>query len=112
MKKLSSYEADAAIIEKARSELYDFANATLLELIKMDKRKSGAFSSINLFCRMDIGVIAKENGELDYFVNEIERGPNAALWTGEHNPHLLAEVAKDLGKLLHGWVEDNTTSNI
>jgi hypothetical protein len=100
-------EADIKIIQDSLSELYEFARANVLELSKMEKRTTGSKSSIDTFCRIDIGLIQIENGSLQYFVNEVERGLNVSLWTGQQWPYLMGEVAAKLGPLLHSWVGEN-----
>jgi hypothetical protein len=102
----SSIEAEPDVLEHAMSELQDFAKANLTELSKMDKRSTGSASSIDIFCRMDVGVIQTEEG-LDYFVNEVEKGPNVCLWAGSLWPDLVGQVGARLGPLLHSWVREN-----
>src|ERR1700690_2815102 len=86
-----SIEADPDVLEHAMSELVDFAKVNLTELSNMDKRSTGSASSIDLFCRMDVGVIQAEDG-LNYFVNEVEIGPNVCLWGGEEWPEHIGLV--------------------
>lgn len=102
-----SSEANMDMINNAVSELNGFAKANLAALSKMEKQSTGVQSSLDLFCRLDLGVIQTENGRLNYFVNEVERGPNVCLWTGEKLPYLMGKVASDLGISLHRWVRDN-----
>ena len=100
----TSSEADAGVLKHALSELHAFAHTNLRELNKMEKRVSGSSSSIDMFCRIDVGIMEKEDGMLDYFVNEVERGPNVCLWAGAKWPHLIGEVGTRFRMLLHSWV--------
>lgn len=101
-----SMEADPDVLEHAMSELVDFAKVNLTELSSLDKRSTGSAPSIELFCRMDVGVIEAEEG-LEYFVNEVEKGPNVCLWGGEGFPEHIGLVGASLGPLLHSWVREN-----
>ena len=67
----------------ALEEICSFATCTLHHLIRAETKALGYRPSISLFCRLDIGVMLNEHGELRYFVNEVTRGPtNATLWAG------------------------------
>ena len=73
----------------------------------MEKRSTGVQSSLDIFCRVDVGFIRLDNGRLQYFVNEVERGPNVGLWAGRKWAHMMGKVASGLGELLHLWVSNN-----
>lgn len=100
-------EADPEVLQDAMSELLTFAQTNLTELSKMERVSTGSASSMDIFCRMDIGMIKKEDGSLDYFVNEVEKGINVCLWGGEVAPHLIGKVGSKLGPALHSWVREN-----
>ena len=100
-------EADPEVLEYAMSELLTFAQKNLTELSKMERCSTGSASSMDIFCRMDIGIIETEDGSLDYFVNEVEKGVNVCLWAGEVMPHLIGKVGSKLGQALHSWVREN-----
>jgi hypothetical protein len=99
-----SSEADEETLKNAMLELETFALTNLREVSKMEKKATGTASSIDIFCRIDVGIIQKEDGSLDYFVNEVERGPNVCLWAGAQWSHLIGRVGSKFGLLLHSWV--------
>jgi hypothetical protein len=104
----TSCEADKDILEHAMLELQTFARTNLMELSRMEKRRTGAPStSMDIFCRIDIGIMQTEDGRVNYFVNEVERGPNVSLWAGDDWPHLIGEVASKFGPLLHTWIRES-----
>jgi hypothetical protein len=59
----------------AEGELKTFAETTLEHLIKAERLAYHYTPSISLFCRLDIGVMPDNKGHLQYFVNEVTRGP-------------------------------------
>lgn len=103
----TSCEADKDIRAHAMLELQTFVQTNLLEVTRMEKRTTGTVSSMDIFCRIDVGLILTEDGSLNYFVNEVERGPNICLWSGVGFTHLIGEVASELGFMLHSWVREN-----
>ena len=74
-----SPEADLEIIKAAMLELQTFTHMNLMELSQMEKRSTGTSSSIDMFCRVDLGIMESDDGKLNYFVNRVERGPNVCL---------------------------------
>jgi hypothetical protein len=91
--------------EAAETQLYTFAEGTLKELIALELDELGLKdSSLQLFCRMDISIIDNDRGGLDYFVNEVERGPLVALYGGGPCHH-AARVGDELGELLPLWLD-------
>jgi hypothetical protein len=100
-------EAEPEVLQYAMSELLTFAQTNFTELSNMERRMTGSASSMDIFCRMDIGMIQTEDGSLDYFVNEVEKGINVCLWGGEVAPHLIGLVGSKLGPALHSWVREN-----
>ena len=97
-----SGNADPRVTRRALEELHAFVQQTLDELVKMENRGFGS-SSLDQFCRIDVGLI-QHNGVLQYFVNEVERGPNVGLWAGESWPHIVGEVAEKLAPVMHSWI--------
>jgi hypothetical protein len=96
---------------EALEELYAFAARILHALHDMEVRGTGN-SSLKQFCRIDLGFIITEEGEAQYFVSEVDRGPNVCLWAGQRLPHLVGEVAERLGPALYSWIEKNVTPKI
>ena len=80
-------------------------NPTTMTLSKMERRSTGTSSSIDLFCRIDMGVIQMDDGRLNYFVNEVESGPNVCLWAGGRWPQMIGDVAAKLGLVLQSWIK-------
>jgi predicted Mrr-cat superfamily restriction endonuclease len=102
-----SPEADLEIIKAAMLELQTFAHMNLMELSQMEKRSTGTSSSIDMFCQVDLGIMESDDGKLNYFVNEVERGPNVCLWAGTRWPYVIGNVASKLGPVLHSWIKSH-----
>jgi hypothetical protein len=83
-------------LEAGRQELVTFTETTLQHLIKAERLAYHHKPSIELFCRMDIGVMPDDTGKLQYFVNEVTRGPTVTclFWA---NTLDLKMVASNLG---------------
>ena len=45
--------------------------------------KDGPNSSLQVFCRVDVGIFVKSPNVVSYFVNEVERGITTSLWVGD-----------------------------
>jgi hypothetical protein len=91
--------------EAGEAQLYHFAEVTLKVLIQMEEEEVGLDdSSLRLFCRMDISIIDNGRGGLDYFINEVERGPLVVLY-GLGPCHPAARVGDELGELLPLWLD-------
>jgi hypothetical protein len=101
----NSTEADEETLKHAMAELETFAHKNLTELSRMEKMATGTSPSIDMFCRIDVGIMQKKDGTLDYFVNEVERGPNVCLWAGNLWSHLVGTVGAKFGSSLHSWVQ-------
>lgn len=94
-------------IDAAREELYSFARDTLKYLIREEAMANGCKGSLELYCRMDIGIHWSPDGELCYFVNELCRNPLAtALWTGSSpdTSHIAGNLGAEFAPVLHRWV--------
>jgi hypothetical protein len=90
---------------EGEAQLYSFAQVTLEALIQIEEEELGLEdSSLRLFCRMDISVIDNGRDGLDYFVNEVERGPLVALY-GVGPCHPASRVGDELGELLPRWLD-------
>ena len=96
---------------EALQELYAFVKRTLDALVEMEVRGTGN-SSLTQFCRLDLGLIKTEQGKgtVQYFVNEVERGPNVCLWAGQRLPHLVGKVAEQLGLTLYSCIKNSVTA--
>ncbi|KAF8803061.1 hypothetical protein BYT27DRAFT_7110489 [Phlegmacium glaucopus] len=74
---------DVPIMEReiGQQEFQMFAMNTYRRLVDCERKKMGGMSTLEVFCRIDVGLMLKEDGELGYFVNEVERTLTAGLWT-------------------------------
>ena len=86
----------------AIKELDDFVRTTLRALVEMEVRSIGR-SSLPQFCRMDVGFMRTASDKVEYFVNEIERGPNVALWSTGPNRQNLGVVSAALARALYSY---------
>ncbi|KAF8815619.1 hypothetical protein BYT27DRAFT_7213050 [Phlegmacium glaucopus] len=50
-------------------------------LVGCEWKKMGGMSTLEVFCRIDVGLMLKEDGELGYFMNKVEQTLTAGLWT-------------------------------
>jgi hypothetical protein len=84
--------------EASRKQLYDFAQQTYQGLIDRERVnfKSPSQSSIELICRLDVGIMRNEStGKWEYFVNEVERGFLLCLF-GSLGHSLMREAADEM----------------
>jgi hypothetical protein len=56
-----------------------FSIKTLQALIDMETQRQTEPLSLGSLVRMDIGVVKRPNGEMDYYVNEVSRPPCCSL---------------------------------
>lgn len=61
--------------------LHEFATSTLHALARMEDLQLSFPTGLRVFCRMDIGVIRGPDKKFHYWVNEIDRTPNASLFS-------------------------------
>src|ERR1700753_2570985 len=66
-------------IGRAQEELQRFVRVFLKHLADKD----GPNSSLQVFCRVDVGIFVKSPNVVSYFVNEVERGITTSLWVGD-----------------------------
>lgn len=103
-----SARPEGTIEEKRRAdeELHNFARKTLKALVKFETMKYNVTPSIALFCRMDIALTCEEDGELHYFVNEVERTGTVSLWSGGSTGRRCAGlVAAEFSTRFPGWLD-------
>jgi hypothetical protein len=74
----SPQDVPAEETSSALSEIQTFAETNLSHLVKAECLAYHHIPSISIFCRMDIGIMEDDKGQLKYFVNEVTRGPLAA----------------------------------
>jgi hypothetical protein len=95
----------------AKEELFHFVRKTILALVDKEQRQFQTCSSLKEFCRVDVGVIRTEDGRLEYFVNEVERGINVCLWVGTWKPERAGQIAKKLTMPLHRWISEKKAAS-
>jgi len=85
-----------ADIKEANEEINRFAETTLSHHVKAEHLAYHHTPSISLFCRLDIGIMPDSTGNLQYFVNEVTRGPTqTCLFSGTHPD--VEDIAPNLG---------------
>ena len=60
-------------------------------------------SSLQVFCRVDVGILSRPPNIASYFVNEVERGITASLWVGEGS-HAAGMVGMGIVTPLKHWI--------
>jgi hypothetical protein len=90
---------------QADQELESFAIAVLNQLIWLEEKSLGAPSSMRLMVRLDLGVMHGPDGQLGYFINEVERGMGIGLFsTG--NPRWTLRLADEFGCVFSKWMDE------
>ena len=62
-------------------EFEGFVRDTHRHLVDCERKRMGGSSTLEVFCRLDVGLFSREDGSLGYFVNEVERTLTTGLWT-------------------------------
>lgn len=89
----------------ADQELESFVTAALSQLVCIEEELLGASSSLRLMVRVDISVMHGPNGQLGYFINEVERGVGIGLFsTG--NPRWTLRLADEFAGMFSRWTTD------
>jgi len=60
-------------------ELAQFVKDQVVKIIEMEEARLKCQSSLRVFARMDVGLMADEEGRPHYFVNEVTRAPHYGL---------------------------------
>jgi hypothetical protein len=60
-------------------EIETFAKRVLEALIRLEKSRQAEPLSIESLVRIDIGLVYREDGRMDYYVNEVSRAPTCSL---------------------------------
>jgi hypothetical protein len=66
--------------EIGKQEFEAFVKDTYRHLINCERKRMGGSSTLEVFCRLDIGLFSRDDGSLGYFVNEVERTLTTGLW--------------------------------
>jgi hypothetical protein len=83
-----------------------FATTTLRHLAKLEEKALREKSGLRLFCRMDLGVIQYAEHKFHYWVNEVDRTPNATLFACGAT-HWTQTLARAFAKALPEFVSVN-----
>lgn len=86
----------------AKKEYEDFVLGTWNRLRTLEEAETKVHSSLNEFCRIDVGVI-RRGDDMHYFVNEVERGPATSIWSRD-DPILAGKIGPQLGVELTKWL--------
>ncbi|KAH7919854.1 hypothetical protein BV22DRAFT_1050777 [Leucogyrophana mollusca] len=94
--------------EQADNELHEFALTTLEELIIQEENQLQQKSTLRIFARMDISVIADPStGDLCYFVNEVERSPAVSVFSRIFPEFQVPErFADEFGEVWLEWLRE------
>lgn len=87
-------------VKQAENELNDFVTKFLKCLVKAEGERN---SSLQVFCRIDVGIFAKAPNTVSYFVNEVERGITTSLWVTDGN-HTAGMVGMTIVQPLKKWI--------
>jgi hypothetical protein len=108
-KAINPTEGSLAVRQSAKKEFYKFAQDSFDGLYASESRIINAKPSIVLFSRFDIGLIASENGEVHYFVNEVERTATASLWTNNSRSFSespIGTLGSTFAEVLYKWIQN------
>jgi hypothetical protein len=64
-----------------KKEFESFVMNMYHNLIYCERKKMGGLSTLDIFCLLTVELFLKVNGNLGYFVNEVERTLTTGLWT-------------------------------
>jgi hypothetical protein len=91
---------------RADQELESFATAVLSQLIGIEEEFLNAPSSLRLMVRLDVGVMHGPDGQLGYFINEVERGMGIGLFSSG-NPRWTLRLADEFECIFSRWTNEN-----
>ena len=66
--------------EIGMQEFEGFVIDTHHYLINCERKRMGGSSTLEVFCRLDMGLFSRDDGSLGYFVNEVEQTLTTGLW--------------------------------
>jgi hypothetical protein len=95
----------------ARAEFIKFVMDTYRELYRIESRVLGGKPSMALFCRFDVGIIAGNDQNIHYFVNEVERAQTTSMWSNRSCAFSSAQVpfgtlATTFAGVFYDWLSD------
>ena len=85
--------------KKAQDELQQFVTNFFRHL----KAEDGQNSSLQVFCRIDVGIFVGKPDTVSYFVNEVERGITTSLWVAD-GAHTAGLVGMGMVSPLKRWI--------
>ena len=86
-------------IKQVQEEVTQFVKVFLKHLKDQDELNS----SLQVFCRVDVGILSGPPNLVSYFVNEVERGITTSLWVGEGS-HAAGIVGMGIVAPLKRWI--------
>ncbi|KDQ05640.1 hypothetical protein BOTBODRAFT_122434 [Botryobasidium botryosum FD-172 SS1] len=91
--------------EQGLAELQDFVMRTYRALVRVERRRHNTnHLSIDHLARFDVSLISTEDGTLDWFVNEVERGVAVSLFSYSDWQWALS-VMDEWGQVTLAWLE-------
>jgi len=69
----------------------------VVKIIEREEARLKLRSSLRVFARMDVGLMAGEEGRPHYFVNEVTRAPHCGLWLSHDHERTVKSVSRALG---------------
>ena len=89
-------------LHHAKTEYEQFVLGTWDRLRNREQTTTKVHSSLNEFCRIDVGII-RRGDNLHYFVNEVEHGNPISVWSRD-DPILAGKIGPQLGVELTKWL--------
>ena len=74
-----------------------------------EARYYGEISSLRVFCRIDVALLAEKGKGLHYVVHEVERGPNTALF-GHLGEEYLTRLANTFVQEYSQWFKHRSST--
>lgn len=96
-------KGDVETRQEAKQQFWSFVERTYQSLVDYEMRRQLGNPSICVFCRMDIGVIERDDA-LHYFVNEVERSTTASLWMDAFPDGHHGILADSIGVGIYEWL--------
>jgi hypothetical protein len=93
-----------------KGEFERFVTDTYRHLVALERKRMGGGATLEIFCRLDIGLFWKDDGDLGYFVNEVERTLTTSLWTRKLKVNFDGFAEKFATALIQ-WADTLISSN-
>jgi hypothetical protein len=91
-------------LEYAEREFREFVLLSWLTLICIEEEQMGTITTLRHLCRMDVGITLDPDGNLQYYINEAERGIAAVMWTRD-DAWVAGQIGPELGRAIVGWLQ-------